>query len=173
MDTTPLGVFVSKARSSNRLLYGDLRRLRRDVLPIGATSREEIETLLSLDRIERVDAGWPGYLATTVSEFVLVTSDPPGVIDAEAAAWLATALAEANPTTASTIVRTLASQVYHVDEALSALVRRGAKQSAITVAQKRRARGLLLPSGVRLPFSIPGVSPDLSAGEATHPQNSP
>ena len=46
MDTTPLGVFASKARASNRLLYGDLRRLQRDVLPTGARSREEIEVLL-------------------------------------------------------------------------------------------------------------------------------
>jgi hypothetical protein len=59
MDTTPLRVFASKARASNRLLYGDLRRLQRDVLPTGATSREEVEVLLSLDRIERVDRDWP------------------------------------------------------------------------------------------------------------------
>jgi hypothetical protein len=47
MDTTPLRVFATKARASNRLLYGDLRRLQRDVLPAGATSREEVEILLS------------------------------------------------------------------------------------------------------------------------------
>jgi hypothetical protein len=88
MDTTPLGVFASKARASNRLLYGDLRRLQRDVLPTGARSREEVEALLSLDWVERVDEDWPRYLATTVSEFVLSTSDPPGVIGGEAAACL-------------------------------------------------------------------------------------
>ena len=81
MDTTPLCVFATKARSSNRLLYGDLRRLQRDVLPTGATSRKEVEVLLSLDWIERVDRDWPRYLAMTVSEFVLSTSDPPGSVD--------------------------------------------------------------------------------------------
>ena len=163
MDTTPLGLFATKARASNRLLYGDLRRLRRDVLPTGAQSREEVETLLALDAIERVDEDWPRYLALTVSEFVLATADPPGVIDGDAAAWLVSALSEANPNTASTIVRTLASQAYHVDETLSALGRTGAKRSAIAVAQKRRASGLRPPSGVLgpLPLSIRRVSPEL------------
>ena len=81
MDTTPLRVFATKARASNRLLYGDLRRLQRDVLPTGATSREEVEVLLTLDSIERVNRDWPRYLAMTVSEFVLSTADPPGVIE--------------------------------------------------------------------------------------------
>ena len=175
MDTTPLCVFASKARASNRLLYGDLRRLQRDVLPTGATSREEVEVLLSLDSIERVDEDWPRYLVMTVSEFVLATSVPPGVISGDIAAWLVTALAEANPTTASTIARTLASKAHHIDEALSALVRRAAKRSAIAVAQKRRARELPRPSEVpsQLPLSIRGVTPDLSAGEAAHTPISP
>jgi hypothetical protein len=176
MDTTPLRVFASKARTNNRLLYGDLRRLRRDVLPTGARSREEIEVLLSLDRIERVDRDLPRYLAMTVSKFVLSTADPPGVIDGDTAAWLVTALSEANSTTASAVVRTLASQAHHVDEAaLSALVRKWAKRSAVAVAQEGRARGLLRPSEVPspLPLSIPRVSPDLNAREAAHTQIEP
>jgi hypothetical protein len=127
MDTTPLGLFATKARASNRLLYGDLRRLQRDVLPTGATSREEVEILLSLDWIERVDRNWPRYLAMTVSKFVLSTADPPGVIDGGTAAWLAAALADARPKTASAIVRTLTGEAHHVDEALVAFVRKGAK----------------------------------------------
>jgi hypothetical protein len=111
MDTTPLGLFATKARASNRLLYGDLRRLQRDVLPTGATSREEVEILLSLDWIERVDRDWPRYLAMTVSEFVLSTSDPPGVISGEAAAWLAAALAGTRPKTASYSARSWARRI--------------------------------------------------------------
>ena len=124
MDTTPLRAFASKARASNRLLYGDLRRLQRDVLPTGATSREEIETLLSLDWIERVDRDWRRYLAMTVSEFVLSTSDPPGVISGEAAAWLAVALAGTRPKTAAVVLRSVMSEAHQVDEALVAFVRR-------------------------------------------------
>src|SRR5215208_1842287 len=66
MDTTPLCVFVTKVTASNRIVFGDLRRLRRDVLPTGATSREEIETLLSLDSLGQLDDDWPEYLITTV-----------------------------------------------------------------------------------------------------------
>src|SRR5918994_3230722 len=127
MDTTPLGLFATKARASNRLLYGDLRRLRRDVLPTGATSREEIEVLLSLDWIERVDRDWPRYLAMTVSEFVLSTADPPGVISGDAAAWLAAALAETRPKTAAVVLRSIMGEAHQVDETMGMLVRKGAK----------------------------------------------
>jgi len=68
MDTTPLCVFVTKVTASHRIVFGDLRRLQRDVLPTGATSREEVETLLSLDSMGNVDEDWPGYLVTTVKD---------------------------------------------------------------------------------------------------------
>jgi hypothetical protein len=127
MDTTPLGLFATKARASNRLLYGDLRRLRRDVLPTGAQTREEVEILLSLDWIERVDRDWPRYLAMAVSEFVLSTSDPPGVISEEAAAWLAAALADTRPKTAAVVLRSVMGEAHQVNEALVAFVRKGVK----------------------------------------------
>jgi hypothetical protein len=130
MDTTPLGAFAAKAKASNRLLYGDLRRLQRDVLPTGATSREEVEVLLSLDWIERVDQDWPGYLTRTVSEFVLSTSEPRGVVDAETATWLAAALAQTRPKTAAALVRAIIGEARHVDDARLAFGRRGAKRTA-------------------------------------------
>ena len=58
----------------NRLLFADLRRLERDVLPDGVRSREEAEILISLDQLERVDAGWPPYLVGVLSEFALSQS---------------------------------------------------------------------------------------------------
>jgi hypothetical protein len=139
MDTTPLCVFATKARSSNRLLYGDLRRLQRDVLPTGATSRKEVEVLLSLDWIERVDRVWPRYLAITVSEFVLSTSDPPGSVDPGTATWLARALADTRQKTGATVVRSLMGDVHQIDEALLAFVRRGAKRP--TMAEERNEKG--------------------------------
>jgi hypothetical protein len=54
MDTAPLTLFARKVSASNRLLFADLRRLRRDILPDGITSREEVEVLLGLDHLE----GW-------------------------------------------------------------------------------------------------------------------
>src|SRR5215210_2293469 len=109
MDTTPLCVFVTKVTASNRIVFGDLRRLQRDVLPAGATSREEIEILLSLDSLGNVDEDWPGYLVTTVKAFVLSTSDPPGSVDADTAAWLVTALSDARPRSATVIIRAVLS----------------------------------------------------------------
>ena len=137
MDTTPLCVFVTKVTASNRIVFGDLKRLQRDVLPTGATSREEIEILLSLDSLGNVDDDWPGYLVKAVKAFVLSTSDPPGSIDADTAAWLVMALSDARPKSATAIIRTVLSEARYVNEVLLAFGRRGAKrpsQSAEGVA---------------------------------------
>ena len=132
MDTTPLCVFVNKVTASNRIVFGDLKRLRRDVLPTGATSREEVEALLSLDSLGNVDEDWPDYLVTTVKDFVLSTSDPPGSVDADTAAWLVTALSDARPRSATAIVRTVLSEARYVDEVLLAFGRRGVKRPVLT-----------------------------------------
>jgi len=118
MDTTPLCVFVTKVTASNRIVFGDLRRLQRDVLPQGASSRQEVETLLSLDSVGQVDEDWPDYLVETVVQFVLSRSTPPGGVDADTAAWLMEALSAAKPRSASTIVRAILQEAQHVDEVL-------------------------------------------------------
>jgi hypothetical protein len=100
-------------------------------MPTGARSRDKVEALLALDW--RVDRDWPGYLARTVSEFVLSTSDPPSSVDPETAAWLAMALAGTRPKTSTAVVRTLMGEA-RVDEALLAFVRRGAKRPAMADA---------------------------------------
>ena len=130
MDTTPLCVFVTKVTASNRIVFGDLRRLRRDVLPTGATSREEVEALLSLDSLGNVDDDWPGYLVTTVKAFVLSTSNPSGSVDADTAAWLVTALSGARPRSATAIVRAVLSEAQHIDELLLAFGRRAKRPAA-------------------------------------------
>src|SRR5215208_1439845 len=131
MDTTPLCVFVNKVTASNRIVFGDLRRLQRDVLPTGPATREEIETLLSLDSLGQLDDDWPGYLVTTIRGFVLSTSLPPGSVDADTAAWLVTALSDARPRSATAIVRAVLSEARHVDEVLLAFGRRGAKRPVV------------------------------------------
>jgi hypothetical protein len=118
MDTTPLCVFVTKVTASNRIALGDLRRLRRDVLPSGPTSREEIETLLSLDSIGQVDEDWPDYLVETIVQFVLSSSDPPGCVDTDTAIWLIEALSAAKPRSAAAVVRAILQEAQQVDEVL-------------------------------------------------------
>ena len=136
MNTTPLCQFVHKVTASNRIVFGDLRRLQRNVLPTGATSREEVETLLSLDGMGQLDEDWPEYLVRTVKDFVLSASDPPGTVDQDTAAWLVSALAAARPRSATAIVRAIVSEAPRIDEGLLRLcVRRGAKHQASAPAQ--------------------------------------
>ena len=135
MDTTPLCAFANKVTRSNRIVFGDLRRLQRDVLPTGPSCREDIETLLSLDSLGQLDDEWPGYLVTAVRDFVLTSSDPPGSVDADSAAWLATALADARPRTAAAVVRAILVKAHQADEALLAFGRRGAQRSTVPEAE--------------------------------------
>jgi hypothetical protein len=56
MDAAPLILFTQKVSASNRLLFADLRRLQRDVLPNDITSRDEAEILIVIDQThERAD----------------------------------------------------------------------------------------------------------------------
>ena len=134
MDTTPLCVFVTKVTRNHRIVFGDLRRLQRDVLPTGPATREEIETLLSLDSLGQVDDDWPGYLVATVKDFVLSTSDPPGSVDADTAAWLVTTLSDARPRSAAAIMRAVLSEARYVDEVLLTFGKRGATRPAVSEA---------------------------------------
>jgi len=59
--------FASAASQSKRIRFGDLRRLKRDILPARITTREEVEVLIALDAvIERADREWRSYLIATV-----------------------------------------------------------------------------------------------------------
>lgn len=53
MSHSSLREFISNVLSRKRLRFGDLRRLQRDVLPSGITSREEAEALRSTRRSGR------------------------------------------------------------------------------------------------------------------------
>jgi hypothetical protein len=137
MDTAPLTLFARKVSASNRLLFADLRRLRRDILPDGITSREEVEVLLGLDHLERLDDEWPAYLAQAVAAFVISASEPPS-IDQDTAAWLATVLPTAQPTTAAAIARTLEREGYQLSEDFAAFAKKGraaARGSRVSSAQ--------------------------------------
>jgi hypothetical protein len=113
MDTVPLTLFAQKVSASNRLLFADLRRLQRDILPGGITTQEEAEVLLGLDHIERLDDAWPAYLAEAVGAFVLSASKSPG-LNPTTTEWLVTVLSAAQPRTAAAIVHTIESEGYQL-----------------------------------------------------------
>jgi hypothetical protein len=99
MQVTSLRAFVDRVAEAQRLRFGDLRRLRRDVLPDGLQSRDDVEAL------ERADGGWPEYLLEAVKGFVISASDPQGLVDPELTHWLVSVLSDAQPKTAVRIAR--------------------------------------------------------------------
>src|SRR5215218_300208 len=118
MDTTPLCVFVNKVTASNRIVFGDLRRLQRDVLPSGPSSREEIETLLSLDSIGQVDEDWPVYPCRDCGAVCALELEPAPICGRGHRDLARGALSGARPRSAAAIVRALVSEAQHVDEVL-------------------------------------------------------
>ena len=49
--------FTDKILAKDRISFGDVRRLKRDILPDGIASREQAEALLGLDRaVTKADA---------------------------------------------------------------------------------------------------------------------
>lgn len=128
MGNTPLSVFIDKVRASRRLLYGDLQRLQRDVLPGGFTSRADAEAVLALaGSIDRADPGWSAYLVGTLSAFVLSTSQPRGSVDRETADWLVLALADLPQKTSLAVVRSVVLGAETVDDVLLYFLGRSAK----------------------------------------------
>src|SRR4051812_23935706 len=104
--STTLHDFVSKALEANRIRFGDLRRLQRDVLPYRIVTREDAEMLLALDaKVERADRDWREYLVPAITEFAVWGLEPSGRIDQAKAEWLIGALASARPKIASAIAR--------------------------------------------------------------------
>ena len=116
MNDTSLRDFVSRAVEHKRIRFGDLRRLRRDILPARVTTREQAEVLIALDStVERADREWRRYLIATIRDFVIWGSPPAGRIDADKAAWLGDALASSSPQTARAIRREIAREAPEID----------------------------------------------------------
>src|SRR5215204_2910670 len=81
--------FASAAIQSKRIRFGDLRRLKRDILPARITTREEAEVLIALDSVvEKADREWRSYLIGTV----VWGLSPVGQVDHAKAEWLVAVL---------------------------------------------------------------------------------
>jgi hypothetical protein len=129
LESTALQAFISKVLASRRLLYADLRRLRRDVLPNGLASHSDAEALIGLaGLLDRVDEGWPAYLSVAVREFVLSSSHPPGTVDHTTAAWLVSALTKLPRNAAVALAREVTLDAQQVDNALLVFVGNSSKE---------------------------------------------
>ena len=93
MTKISLSDFAAKILRKDRISFGDVQRLQRDILPDGLTSREEAEILIGLDRgAAKADAAWGRWLVATLVDFVVWGERPTGIVDEDTARWLAAAL---------------------------------------------------------------------------------
>lgn len=149
MSTTPLREFATKVRANNRLGFGDLRRLQRDVLPNGPATREDVEILVAIDAtVRRLDAGWAGYVVAAITDFAASSDSPGGPAD-DRSDWLnEEVLARSSRRTAALIARELARTLRDPDDTPPA--RPGARRKpralsggSFSAAEPRDAAGLL------------------------------
>jgi hypothetical protein len=143
MNRTSLHQFVARVLADDRILFGDLKRLQRDVLPARITTREEAELLLFLDSaVRRTDREWTEYLTSTVRDFAIWGLHPAGSLDRDKAAWIASALACTDPTrTARAILREIVQEARNIDdEALAELGISGQKSHPATARRRSRRR---------------------------------
>jgi len=139
MSGTSLRDFVSRTVEHKRIRFGDLRRLKRDILPARITTREQAEVLIALDSsIDKADREWRRYLITTVGDFPIWGSPPAGRMDGDKAEWLAAALqAGSSRKTARAITREIVREAPELDGA--------ALQVLSMNLRGRRVRGDLAP----------------------------
>jgi hypothetical protein len=90
VSNSSLEQFAIKALARSRITFGDVCRLRRDILPEGVSFRDEAEILIRLDRhIGRVDSSWTDWLTRSLVEFAIWGERALGSPDGDTARWLA------------------------------------------------------------------------------------
>jgi hypothetical protein len=122
MNTTTLQDFVTKTAARNRITFGDVRRLQRDVLPDGVATRAEAELLIRLDgQVARADGAWIDWLVAAITDFVVWAERPTGAVEAEAAVWLKELLAATTTPTkaARRIAREIRREAERVEEPMA------------------------------------------------------
>ena len=169
MSGTSLRDFVSRAMEHKRIRFGDLRRLKRDILPARITAREQAEVLIALDSsVDKADREWRRYLISTIRDYAIWGSPPAGRIDEEKAEWLLSALRISSRKTARAITREIMREAPEVDDealrVLSVNPRRGRRggpaPAKLPASYEDLEREEPLPPGVVLSPSI-WVAPPL------------
>lgn len=148
MIKNSLHEFTDRVLESKRISEYDVRILQRSILEDGIASRDEADVLIALDRaVEAAHPAWAAYLTGAIVEFVVWTSRPTGVVDAEKARWLAASLGcGAGPTdTAAWIAFEVIKEAERTDEILIAF--------ALRAAQKRQSREKAGEAGVLAKFA--------------------
>lgn len=90
--------FVGNIIAKGQITFGDVRRLQRGCFPTGISTREELETLISLNsKIDRADKTWAQWLIPAVVGFVATGQGCAPPIEEPADRWVDSLLA-ATPT---------------------------------------------------------------------------
>ena len=70
MSKISLQNFTERTIAKGRIGFGDVRRLQRDILPEGISSREQADLLIALDRdIGRQDPAWIDWLVGALVDY--------------------------------------------------------------------------------------------------------
>jgi hypothetical protein len=120
MSNVKLQHFVTDTAARGRITFGDVRRLDRDYLPGGVSSREEAEMLLALDSgITRADSAWTDWLVAAIVEFAVGSESPVGEAAGSIDQWLKGVLATTGKTKAG---RRIAREVRRTSDCVQRIV---------------------------------------------------
>ena len=119
MISPHLHSFIDSLMAKQHITAEDVKHLHRDPLPDGIPSHAVADALLALDRTLDADPVWADFLTPIIVDFAVWGLRPTGVINAETANWLLTALTIGEPTpTALRILEEIAASAHEVDPAL-------------------------------------------------------
>ncbi|MFO1150317.1 MAG: hypothetical protein U1E62_18220 [Alsobacter sp.] len=132
MNEARLLAVATEIEARGRINFADVRRLERDILPDGVTSRAEAEILIRLDRdVPRADRTWNAWFVAALVDFVVWSERPTAVVDEDAAAWLSAALDE--PTPCRNARRLIAAIVAEAERVHESLGSRGEDDEAVEI----------------------------------------
>ena len=128
--------FVDRITDRKRITFGDVRRLRRNVLADGVTTREQAEMLILLDRFVRnADPAWAEYLLTEIVNFVVWGTRPTGYVDRDTVEWVLACLHSENPTkTAARIAREIVREAQGAEPELVKAAPHGSTAASAALA---------------------------------------
>jgi hypothetical protein len=119
MISPTLHAFVDRVIAAGHISSDEVRHLHREILPDGIPSRAVADALLALDRTLTTDELWSDFLTPAVVNYAVWGSRPTGVVNAETANWLLTALTIGEPTpTALRILQEILAEAQDIDPAL-------------------------------------------------------
>jgi hypothetical protein len=130
MINSSLQAFARTVQKAGRISFGDVKRLQRDILPDGISSRAQAELLLTLDQtVSRADRAFADWLVAMMVDFVVWGMRPTGTVDAETAAWLTPVLVGQRATkTTRRLARELAAEADRCGTALPSPALNGASE---------------------------------------------